>query len=199
VGVREDALDDRTLVRGILKKDPAAERYFFDTYRPRLYRLATYILGYRDPDTEDAVQESLMDAHTHVAEFKFESSLYHWLYRICVFRCHTRIRNRRRQVSSLTGDLDLVSRRLSIDREGEREREDGKQFLLGVLREQMKRLDSKCRKLLDLRENQGLSYARLTKALRVPMGTVMSRLARCKGTLKDLMLKAMRSKGLDNG
>ena len=51
-----------------------------------------------------------------------------------------------------------------------------------------------CRGLLNLRDSQGKSYALISETLKVPMGTVMSRLARCRETLKQMVLQALESK-----
>jgi len=39
-----------------------------------------------------------------------------------------------------------------------------------------------------LRDRQGKSYAVIGKLLKLPMGTVMSQLARCRETLKSLVI-----------
>jgi RNA polymerase sigma-70 factor (ECF subfamily) len=195
-GVREGALEDRELVQGLLKKDAVAERYFYDLYRPKLHKLSTFILGYRDPDVEDAVQETLMAAYANLSGFKFESSFYHWLYRICVFRCHTRLRKRRRNVVGLTDDLEVLARRISMKKADEREQDKEHQMYLEILRDEWKSLDRRCRELLEMRDALGKSYAELAESMKVPLGTVMSRLSRCKEALKALVLRSAKRKGL---
>src|SRR5258708_10393161 len=90
-------LDDRALVKGLLEKEGSSERFFFHTYRPKLYRIATFILGNGDPDVEDVVQETFLAALQDLPKFEFRSTFLHWLRRICVFRCYERIRRRKRQ------------------------------------------------------------------------------------------------------
>jgi RNA polymerase sigma-70 factor (ECF subfamily) len=197
-GYHEGALDDRELVRGLLAKDSRAEKYFYDTFRPKLHRLSTYILGYMDPDVEDVVQESLMTAYANLSGFKFESGFYYWLYRICVFRCHTRVRKRMQHVIGLTTDIDYLARGVSIRNMEERETEHEQEVHSMILRAEWKRLDGKCRQLLEMWEGQGQSYAQLAETLKVPMGTMMSRLARCKEALKTRVLRALKLKGLSD-
>jgi len=48
-----------------------------------------------------------------------------------------------------------------------------------------------CRSLLRLRDEEEESYSSIAETLKVPIGTVMSRLARCKEALKKLVLSAL--------
>ena len=48
------------------------------------------------------------------------------------------------------------------------------------------RLSPANQRILELRDVDGLSYLLISKALGVPMGTVMSRLARARGQLRQL-------------
>src|ERR1035438_3071107 len=81
-------LEDRELVQKLLAKDPEAERLFFVTYRDRLCKACFYLLGHRDPEAEDVVQETFAAAFDKISEFEFRSSLFHWLFRICMNRCY---------------------------------------------------------------------------------------------------------------
>jgi RNA polymerase sigma-70 factor (ECF subfamily) len=180
-------LDDRSLVEGLLKGDPAAQSYLDREYRPRLYKACCYILGYRDGEAEDVVQDAFIAAYDHLATFEFRSSLYTWLHRICVHRCFEVVRKRRRQVATEDATLELMSGKAAqerMDREQEARRHE---IALRVLRETQEVMGEPCKSLLTLRDTEGKSYAALAEILRVPIGTVMSRLSRCKETLAKMV------------
>ncbi len=185
-------LEDRELVEKLLAKEEQAYGYFYDTYRNKIYKACTYLLGYQDPDAEDVAQEVFLAALKQLPQFEFRSSLYHWLYRIAMYLCYERIRKRRRLVVSLQEDLETAATGLSIRHEDEANEETKKKKMLEVVAAQKESMGDPCRSLLDMREKQEKSYAQIADALKVPIGTVMSRLARCKEALKALVLGALK-------
>jgi RNA polymerase sigma-70 factor (ECF subfamily) len=191
-------LDDRTLVQGLLQKDKTSEEYFFQNYRPRLYRIATFILGFNDPEAEDVVQETFLVAIQELPKFEFRSTFLHWLRRICVYRCYERIRQRKRQVVNLDEDIEKFALQGALSKADENTEKEEQTALLQILKTEKQGMGEKCRELLDLRDVQGKSYAELSKHLKVAIGTVMSRLARCKEALKQKVLKAAGKRGLWN-
>jgi DNA-directed RNA polymerase specialized sigma24 family protein len=48
-----------------------------------------------------------------------------------------------------------------------------------------------CKRLLELRMKEDASYIDMARKLKVPMGTIMSRLARCTAALKELVERLM--------
>lgn len=187
---QEKVLEDRELVQRLLAKDDEAYRLFYRTYQGRIYRAASYLLGYQDPDAEDITQEVFLAALQQLHKFEFRSSLYHWLNHICMYLCFDRIRKRKRMVASLQEELEAMTpAKLGPGQDPDPEE---KERLLTLVESQRELLGAPCRGLLDLRDEQGKSYAQIAGILKVPMGTVMSRLARCKETLKELVLKSLK-------
>jgi RNA polymerase sigma-70 factor (ECF subfamily) len=184
-------LDDRELVRKLLAKDPEAERFFFVTYRDRLCKACFYVLGYQDPEAEDVVQESFLAAFNKISEFEFRSSLFHWLFRICMNRCYERIRARQRQIVRVEAELEGLVGPPSIEQEQRRGEAAETHRILEIIEAQREVLGDPCRRLLRLRDQDGNSYAAIAESLKIPIGTVMSRLSRCKEALKQLVLQAL--------
>jgi len=191
-------LEEKQLVERVLRKDPLAEKEFYDSHRPRLHRLATCILGYRDGDVEDAVQETFLTAFQHLHEFEFKSTLYTWLYRICVFRCYERLRARKRQVASLDTEMEVYARKAAMAA-SERTPESDQRAYREMLAREREKAGGKCRDLLKLRDEENRSYAAIAEAMKIPIGTVMSRLSRCKEQFKERVAKAARKAGWIDG
>jgi RNA polymerase sigma-70 factor (ECF subfamily) len=185
-------LEDRLLVQKILEKNKEAERYFFHTHRDRLYKACVYILGHGDREVEDIVQETFIAAFRNLKQFEFRSSLSHWLVRICLNRCYERIRQRQRQVVRLEEELESLSGPSSLAHENHSQEHEEKHRMMQLVETQRDILGDPCRKLLQLRDEENHSYIQLAQSLKIPIGTVMSRLARCKEALKKLVLQALR-------
>lgn len=188
----EKILDERELVRKILDKDVEAERYFFLAHRDRLYRACTYVLGHQDPEVEDIVQESFVAAFHKISGFEFRSSLSHWLVRICMNRCYERIRQRQRQIVHAQEELEALAGASSVNRENQKRQDADQHRLLDLIESQKEVLGEPCKGLLRLRDWEDKSYAVIAETLRIPIGTVMSRLSRCKEALKQLVLNALK-------
>ena len=188
---------ERELVARILAGDETAFRELYLAHNHRIYKGCVYILGYQDPDAEYIAQETFVVARRQLPEFEFRSGLTHWLNRISMYLCWDRIRSRRRQVVSEHEALETLARSRPSDPAGLALESAEKEKLLTLLESERPKLSEGCRGLLDLRDQAGKSYAEVADALKIPIGTVMSRLARCREALRKLVLMAL--KGETNG
>jgi RNA polymerase sigma-70 factor (ECF subfamily) len=68
----------------------------------------------------------------------------------------------------------------ALSEEGLEKEEQGR-----LLRAALAGLKEPCKQILELRDIKGASYAQISKLLKLPMGTVMSRLLRCRQVLKQ--------------
>jgi len=189
-------VEDKELVQKVLAGDPAAQELLVKLHREPLRRTCVHILGWEDPEVEDVVQETFARAFTNLSGFEFRSSLGHWLRRICTNLCFRRYRKRKRLVLQAQEDLEGLFTPKALAVEEEKEREIEKARRLEALARGKEGLGKPCRDLVGLRDEQGRSYAEISNVLRVPMGTVMSRLARCRQTLRELVMKVL-SGGMD--
>jgi RNA polymerase sigma factor (sigma-70 family) len=178
------------LVSRLLQRDPQAEQWYVEAHRARLYRAAVYFLGFRDPDAEDVVQETLAQGLDRLSTFEHRSSLYTWLNQICVHLCYRRVRVRQRLALGAEADLreslDLPVQ--GLDALGQLLGEERRQ----QLRSALGNLEKPCRELLERRDMDGASYQVVARGLKIPIGTVMSRLSRCRKKLKDVILRMGR-------
>jgi RNA polymerase sigma-70 factor (ECF subfamily) len=187
-------LEDRELVQKILQGDEQAKTQFYIQYRERLYKDCIFLLGYRDPEAEDLVQEAFVIAFKKLAEFEFRSALGTWLTQIAINLCYNRYRTRARMMVREEEDLEalLVSR--ALEGEVQKSRDEDKKAKLQLIDQGLEKIGPECREIVVLRDKEEKTYIEIGKLLKMPLGTVMSRLSRCKKALK-LLIEQMLQEG----
>ena len=88
---------ERSLVKCLKEKSPQAFEELVDIFASRLYSTGIRILGSPE-DTEDALQETFLKAFQSISNFREQSSLYTWLYRIMVNQSLVKLRQIRRHL-----------------------------------------------------------------------------------------------------
>ena len=189
-----DLSEERELVGRVLRGDPKAAQELVTAYRDYMYQTCANILGFRDPDAEDMVQEAFIVAFKKLRGFEFRAPLKSWLAQICVYLCYRHIRKRTRTVMMLDEELEALDRSAAMER---LRRQETRKDKMNLLDEYLKQIGEECRRIVVLRDLEGKSYADIGRTLKIPMGTVMSRLARCKQALRTMVQQALRSKKND--
>ena len=180
------------LIQQILAGDEQAKTRLYAAHVHRLKPICVHFLGYQDSDIDDIVQQTFLIALQKLPEFEPRSTLYTWLAHICVNLCYERIRKRKRVLVSLEEELEQLTVPLSQSLEGEKGRKDEEREKIKLLERLIQAMGGKCRKIIELRDRQGESYASIGKVLKIPIGTVMSQLARCRETLKKMLQSSLK-------
>ncbi len=175
------------MVQKILAGDTKAQNVFYEENARRLYPVCVHFLGYQDPEAEDIVQQTFLIALKKLGEFEFRSSLYTWLDHICVNLCYERLRKRKRELVSLAEDLEKLTRPQAGSLDHQLLVEEEKKGRIELLRKITQSMSDKCREVLVLRDQKGESYIDIARSLKMPIGTVMSQLARCRKALRHIM------------
>jgi RNA polymerase sigma factor (sigma-70 family) len=87
-------LNDQELIALLREKNEPAFRILVETYRNRVFHTVLNILQ-DQPDAEDAAQETFIQVFESISNFKGESSLSTWIYRIAVHKALDKIRRRK--------------------------------------------------------------------------------------------------------
>ena len=188
---RGDLLDERELVRRILQGDEQAKADFYLAHYERLYRDCVYLLGRQDHDAEDVVQDAFIAAYRKLPGFEFRSSLGTWLTRIGIYLCYNRYRKRMKQYAKEQADLEGILDRSLGGKNDDRDIQEVQQAQLRLVEKCLAKIGKDCADIIRLRDFRGLPYVDIGEHLKIPLGTVMSRLARCKKALKALVDQVM--------
>jgi RNA polymerase sigma-70 factor (ECF subfamily) len=143
------------------------------------YNLARWLAG-NDHDAEDIAQEACVRAWQFFGGYRGGNSRA-WLLTIVRNTAYTWLKKNRPQTMVTLTDDDLA--------EVEDTAGQGRAFQnadVPVLRAALEELPLEFREALVLRELEGLSYKEIADIAEVPLGTVMSRLARARRQLQTV-------------
>ena len=145
---------------------------------PRLRRFAGALAGSME-DGDDIVQTACIKALSGIDRFTPGTRLDSWMFRIVQNTFLDTVRSRSRRPN--LGDPELLEQQSDAGL-GARRAED--RLALAELRDAVAALPDEQRAVLALVAIDGLSYKDAASTLDVPIGTVMSRLARAREKLK---------------
>jgi RNA polymerase sigma factor (sigma-70 family) len=153
------------------------------------YNLARWLTG-NNHDAEDVVQESYLRALKFFGGFRGENSRP-WLLTIVRNTCFTWLRQNR--FSEFTELDEQIHGR-------EREPRNPESIMLAAthsetVRKAIEALAPEFREVIILREMEELSYKEISAITSIPVGTVMSRLARARSRLQELLAE-LRTSGV---
>jgi RNA polymerase sigma-70 factor, ECF subfamily len=151
------------------------------------YNLARWLTR-NDADAADVVQEAFVRALTYFEGYRGENARA-WLLMIVRNTCFRWLeRNRPAKITPFSPENEAAVERaagLSGEPVLDPEALVGRQRDAALLNELVEQLPPLFREVLILREVDELSYRDISEILAVPIGTVMSRLARARGLLKE--------------
>jgi RNA polymerase sigma-70 factor, ECF subfamily len=175
---------DETLVELARRGDrPACEELFY-RHRGVAYSVAYRLLGH-EQDAQDAVQDGLLKAMTHLRDFDGRSGFRTWLLRIVTNAALDSGRRRRRRPAVSLIENEGGSGEPSC--EDDPARGLHRQDLRRVLDEALGRLTPTIRATFILFAEAGLSYKEIAEVQEVPIGTVMSRLHYARHKLQSFL------------
>jgi RNA polymerase sigma-70 factor (ECF subfamily) len=154
--------------------------------------LTTYRITRNWHDAEDALQDSLLKAFSHLNGFQEKSSFATWLTRIAINSALMILRKKRVCVEiSIDGSDDpddkyerWEARSLTEDPESLFARSEREE----LLRNAILRLPPVCREVVELRQAKDYSAREIAQALGISVAAVKSRLSRARLTLRAALL-----------
>jgi len=172
---------DEALIEAVKKGDCDAFGPIVERYKMALYKVMYRMVLNRD-DAEDLVEEAFIKAYRSIKKFQTGRPFYSWLRRIGVNNAINFLKRERR---SNIEPLEYVEKTLSNGRNDPVQMTREK-MLHERLNGALARLPADARVILLLKVEEDLSYDEIGKLLKIPKGTVMSRLARARIKLKQI-------------
>ena len=204
MSLRVPLSDDRNeaqFIARLVARDEGAFNELVLTYERRVYGLVFRMLGRRD-EAEDLAQEVFVQVFKAIDQFRGESKLSTWIYRIAVNLCKNRTKYNARRHAGEQDDIDAMAERVPMTAAraatvGDVARPDelveGMQ-LEDIVKRSIQRLEPEFREALILADVEDMPYEEISQIMNVPVGTVKSRIHRARAQLKALVEKALGEK-----
>lgn len=178
---------DTELIAECLQGRTEAFGQLVTRYQDRLFGTLVTMLGSAE-DARDVAQDAFVQAYQKLDSFRGQSAFYSWLFRIALNSSVDHHRRQRRPTVSIdaareqtgTEPTDLhpeTSPSFGIERT---ERQNLVQTALG-------KLSPEYREVLVLKEMEDLKYEEIAVLVKIPVGTVRSRIHRGRAELKEIL------------
>jgi RNA polymerase sigma-70 factor (ECF subfamily) len=186
--------EELALIEGLRTGEEAAYETLIRRFEHPVFNVVSRLMN--DPsDAADVVQEVFLKVFRNVGNFRGDSSLKTWIYRISVneARNHRRWFSRhRRQEVGLDADSGEAGKHGQARNYEESLPDPGRSPFEAVadhetqelIEQALSQVNPKFRAALVLREMEGLSYEEISEILDVSLGTVKSRILRGRDALR---------------
>ena len=188
---------DAEVVRRARTGDQGAFEQLVVSHQRRTFNVVYRILGDYD-EALDLTQEVFILAHRNLGQFRGDARFGSWLLAIAVNQCRNRLKHWKSRARSRHDSLSAPIGEAGSDLHRELpdpgttavEALEGRQ-LEELVREELQHLDEEYRTVLVLRELQDVAYEEIARMLKVPIGTVKSRLHRGRTELRELLRRRL--------
>ncbi len=194
-------VDDVNLIEKIKTGDKIAFRRLVEKYQPKLYRLALDLTS--DPDdAEDLSQEVFIKIFKNIQQFRMESQVSSWLYRIAV---NTYLSKKRLKIFSIIKSerkfikSDGVLTEIPDDRAAlNTERQAASALLQQRIQAALSKLSTREKVVFVLRHYHDYTMKEIARDLRLAEGTVKSLLFRAIKKMQVALTPFKNELGLED-
>lgn len=176
--------DENELVRAALKGDKLAFGTIVDRYRKMVARTVRGMLG-DSVYAEDIGQEVFIKLFYSLSEFRGEAKLSTYIQKIAINLTLNEIKRRKRFLSMFNHQANNEMPEFDLADPDSEEKREAKE----IVNKALMCLDPKFRIIVTMRLLQGYSTKETAGILGIPLGTVLSRLARAQEQLKNILEK----------
>lgn len=177
--------NEQTLIQRAQKGDHEAFAALVDEHQRYIYNLALRVVK-DENEALDLTQETFVRAWTALPNFKGQSQLRTWLYRIVTNLSYNRLPALRRSLTDLGDDVmeDIPENYMTLGNPSHNfESNETRSYLHHAI----EGLDENYRLLINLRYQNELSYEEIASTLNLPLGTVKTGIFRAKAQLRNAL------------
>lgn len=179
-------LNDQELITNARNKDSDAFKELIKKYEHQVAATVIGMLGYCT-EAEDIGQETFIRFYNSLDKFRGDASVGTYLTRIAINLSLNELKRRKRQRKLFFSRSNDNIENVPDTKESNNKKEINELVRLGI-----QKLEPKFRTVLVLRLIDGYSTQETAQTLNLPVGTVLSRLARAQMKLKEILKPLLR-------
>lgn len=181
---------EKVLLARAKKGEIAAFESLMTAYENRIYSLALRSTG-SEQDAADITQEVFLRAWKNLDSFRGDSSLSTWLYRVTSNLCVDFARKKAAEgmPTSIDDEESPAADLADPSRMAQPEAAAENSELREELQLALAQLSEEHRRVVLLRDVAGMTYTDIARTLGLEEGTVKSRLARARASLRKILLE----------
>ncbi len=168
------------LVRKCTSGDRRAQLELYRAYSKAMYNICYRMMGHTE-EAEDVLQNAFIDIFSHLARFRFESSVGAWIKRIVINHCITALKKRKVQWEEFSDekvDMPTVEYNPSM---GVEEVEH--------IKKAISQLPDGYRSVFTLYCLEGYDHKEISQILSISEGASKSQYSRAKRRLHEILVK----------
>jgi len=191
-------LTDEDLIRRFQEGDIYAFDAIVNRYKDQLLNFAYRFLNNLE-EAEDVVQETFLRIFRNKHAYRQIAKFSTWIYTIAGNLAKTELRKRKRRRYVYISDMGFDDKEYEIeDTQANAEKEVESLFQEKQIQKAISELGPRFRQVILLVDVQELPYEEVSKIMRVPLGTVKSRVNRARlklqAKLSDIMERELKTK-----
>lgn len=188
----ESSREDDVLVKRAVGGNERAYRELVEKYERALYFHILKMIKDKE-QVEDLVQETFVKAFDNLNTYSTDYAFSTWLYRIATNHTIDYLRKKKLQTLSIDEPVQTRDGELKMqlpDESASTDRSIIRQQRQKIVREAIKDLPKKYRKVIEMRHMEEKSYQEIADVLDLPLGTVKAHIFRAR----ELLYKALKDK-----
>jgi RNA polymerase sigma-70 factor (ECF subfamily) len=194
----ETLKNQRVLIDNVIHGNKSDFITLIEPYYERLY-LKIYSIVKNENDAKDILQDALIAAYISLKNFKKESSIYTWLYRIVVNKALDYLKSQKKENQYIDPNSNPYSENLQFFVENILNVPEKKEQneLYEYLMYEIEQLEERYKEILIMRYFDGLTYEEIAEVKNIRIGTVKSRIHKAKELLKKRLINNKKFFQLD--
>jgi RNA polymerase sigma-70 factor (ECF subfamily) len=191
-------MDESELIKGIQQGDRQAFRFLVETYQKMVVNTCLGIV-HNQSDAEDLAQDVFMEVFRTSGNFRGDSKLSTWLYRIATNRSLNFIRNNKKKrfwqsIEETFAGGRNNNREISENRSDQPDHEITHHQRKEMLHRAINKLPEKQRVAFTLNKYEDLSYQQIAEVMEITLASVESLIHRAKKNLQDQLYECYKKK-----